>query len=288
MGRPGVLRFFVLTFVLVLAGVNGARAQVDVDLKLVLAVDISMSMDPDEQKLQREGYVAAFRDANIIRAIRSGQRGRIAVTYFEWAGPQAQTVLMPWQIIDSEASSFAFADALLNQPYSRRARTSISSALMFARNLFAETSFRAGRNVIDVSGDGVNNSGPLLAVTRTLIMNEGFVINGLPILVRPTMHWSMWDAPDLDLYYAKCVVGGPGSFSIPIETLEGFAAATRQKLLLEISAIPTVGLIRVQDSGGGTPGGVDTPKRDPQAGRDIANYDCGMVERQIERRQWDN
>ncbi len=282
MSGPVILRCVALVLALLWIGALPARAEVVVDLKLVLAVDISMSMDPDEQKLQREGYVGAFRDPNIIRAIRGGQRGRIAVTYFEWAGPQVQTVLMPWQVIDSEASASAFADALLSQPYTRRARTSISSALMFARNLFAETQIRAPRNVIDVSGDGVNNSGPLMAVTRQLILNEGFVINGLPIMVRPTTQWTMWDAPDLDLYYGKCVVGGPGSFSIPITTLDGFTTATRQKLLLEIAAAPGPRLIRVQERRGAQSEG------NAPAGLDGQGYVCGMVERNIERRQWDN
>src|SRR6516162_8968267 len=38
---------------------NSATA-VPVDVELVLAVDVSYSMDPDEQALQREGYVAGF------------------------------------------------------------------------------------------------------------------------------------------------------------------------------------------------------------------------------------
>ena len=33
-----------------------------VDLELVLAVDVSLSMDFEEQRLQRDGYVEAFRD----------------------------------------------------------------------------------------------------------------------------------------------------------------------------------------------------------------------------------
>ncbi len=248
-----------------------ASAQVDVDLKLVLAVDISMSMDPDEQKLQRDGYVQAFRDPNIINAIRAGRAGRIAVSYFEWAGPDVQQILMPWHLIDGQQSAHAFAERLSAQPYTRRMRTSISSALIFARNLLAETDYLANRNVIDVSGDGVNNSGPLMRLTREQVLAAGIVINGLPILVRPTTQWSFWDAPDLDLYYGRCVVGGAGSFMLPITRPDEFATATRQKLLLEIAAAPTHGIIRVQQ----------------QSRPDVEGYDCGMVERQIERRQWE-
>ena len=62
-----------------------------VDLELVLAVDVSLSMDADEQQLQRDGYVAAFRDPGILSAIKSGPNGRIAVTYLEWAGSRLQS-----------------------------------------------------------------------------------------------------------------------------------------------------------------------------------------------------
>lgn len=257
--------------ILVLAALRPVGAETEVDLKLVLAVDISMSMDPDEQKLQRDGYVQAFRDQNIINAIRAGRTGRIAVAYFEWAGPDAQLLLMPWQVIDGQQSAHEFAERLSGHPYSRRMRTSISSALIFGHNLLSETEFRANRNVIDVSGDGVNNSGPLMRLTREQVLAAGVVINGLPILVRPTTQWTFWDAPDLDLYYGKCVVGGAGSFMLPITKLEEFATATRQKLLLEIAAAPTHGIIRVQQ----------------QSRPDVEGYDCGMVERQIERRQWE-
>ena len=52
----------------------------EVDLELVLTVDVSLSMDLDEQRLQRDGYVAAFRDPLVWAAIRTGPRSRIAVT----------------------------------------------------------------------------------------------------------------------------------------------------------------------------------------------------------------
>src|SRR3712207_7480393 len=44
-----------------------AQAADEVDLALVLAVDVSRSMDPDEQELQRQGFVQAFRDRKSTR-----------------------------------------------------------------------------------------------------------------------------------------------------------------------------------------------------------------------------
>ena len=58
-------------------------ADLDVDLQLVLAVDVSRSMDVDEQRLQRDGYVAAFRHPDVLQAIADGALGRIAVSYVE-------------------------------------------------------------------------------------------------------------------------------------------------------------------------------------------------------------
>src|SRR5437868_6250826 len=55
-----------------------AAADVEVDLALVLAVDVSRSMDTDEQQLQREGYVSAFRSTIVHDAIEKGMLGRIA------------------------------------------------------------------------------------------------------------------------------------------------------------------------------------------------------------------
>src|SRR3546814_5612820 len=67
-----------------------AAERVDVDLELVLAVDVSLSIDSGEARLQRQGYVQAFRDRQVLEAITGGILGRIAVTYFEWANSRSE------------------------------------------------------------------------------------------------------------------------------------------------------------------------------------------------------
>jgi hypothetical protein len=212
-----------------------AQAKTQVDLELVLAVDVSMSMDADEQRLQRAGYVAAFRDPDVLKAIQAGTHGRIAVTYLGWAGPQALTVLVPWRLIDGRETAEAFVTELSSKEFSRHYWTSISAALVFSHRQFGQSEYRATRRVIDLSGDGVNNSGPALAPVREAILQDGVVINGLPILLKLTTAVTPYDAPDLDRYYNDCVIGGPNSFMIPIKRREEFATATRQKLLQEIA-----------------------------------------------------
>jgi hypothetical protein len=213
---------------------RGAAAAVEVDAELVLAVDVSYSMDPEEQQLQREGYMAAITSREFLQAMKNGMNGRIALTYFEWAGSHHQQIIVPWRLIDGPESADAFAADIGRARYSRASRTSISTALLFAAPLFDGSGYRGVRRVIDVSGDGVNNNGPPVTMVRDEVVAKGITINGLPILLkRPNA--STLDIDQLDIYFEDCVIGGPGAFVIPIRERDQFKEAIRTKLVLEIA-----------------------------------------------------
>ncbi len=205
-----------------------------VDLELVIAVDVSLSMDIDEQRLQRDGYVAAFRDPEIHKAITSGPNGRIVVTYLEWAGPPNQQVV---HALDRDRRRArrqhprrsARARAHLARPHDVDLR---GSAVIRAPVRDKRRS-RGIRRVIDVSGDGPNNAGVPVVPVRDELIAKGIVINGLPIMLK--LPAGFFDLADLDLYYTDCVIGGTGAFMIPIKEKSEFLTATRRKLLLEIS-----------------------------------------------------
>jgi hypothetical protein len=207
---------------------------VAVDLELVLAVDVSYSMDPDEQALQREGYAKAFTSKEFMQALREGARGKIAVTYIEWAGQYDQRIVMPWRLIEGPESADAVAAEISAAPTRRASRTSISGGLRFARSLFDHSGYRGVRRVIDVSGDGANNSGPPVAPMRDETVKMGITINGLPILLKRANPGTM-DIANLDVYYEDCVIGGPGAFMIPVRTREKFVEAIRNKMVLEVA-----------------------------------------------------
>jgi Protein of unknown function (DUF1194) len=207
---------------------------IPVDVELVIAVDVSYSMDPDEQALQREGYVLALTSKEFLQALRQGAHGKIAITYFEWAGAFDQKIVMPWRLIDGPEAADAVAAEIARAPYRRASRTSISGALRFAQPLFDDSGYKGLRRVIDVSGDGANNAGPLVASTRDEVLAAGITINGLPIMLKRPYAGTM-DLEELDVYYEECVIGGPGSFVIPIREREKFIEATRTKLILEIA-----------------------------------------------------
>ena len=223
----------VLTFLGVLCSVASAQASHAVDLELILAVDVSFSMDSDEQALQRRGYVDAFRSMEVLAAIRSGPLGRIAVTYVEWGGKPVQIV--PWTLIDGAVSAEAFAAELSTRPIRRISFTSITEVLLFGARLFHANSFDGLRRVIDVSGDGPNNSGAPVPLARNLLVREGVVIDGLPIMLERSGQPDSFPFPDLDLYYESCVIGGEGAFVVQVTDARQFAQAIRHKLVLEIT-----------------------------------------------------
>lgn len=213
--------------------VPAAAAGPPVDVELVLAVDISQSMDEEEQRVQRQGYVTALLSDEVTQAIREGPIGRIAVTYVEWGGAAEQYVVADWQIIDDADSARSFAAKLEAAPLKTVQRTSIAAALAFAGGLFEVNGVEGERRVIDISGDGPNNQGGLVTQSRDEIIARGIVINGLPLMMRDGGSW--YYLPNLDDYYADCVIGGPGAFIVPVRSLDGFAESIRKKLVLEIA-----------------------------------------------------
>ena len=208
----------------------------EVDVALVLAVDISFSMDLEELALQRAGYVEALRSPEVHKAIANGATGRIAISFFEWAGVNIQHHLLPWTVIDSPESALAAAAEIEKQPTRRGQRTSISGAIDFSVRQLDEVPFRALRKVMDISGDGPNNSGRVVTVARDEALRKGISINGLPIAIRKPGYL---DISELDIYYEDCVIGGQGAFVIPITEKAQFIQTIKTKLIMEISDAPS-------------------------------------------------
>jgi hypothetical protein len=223
----------------------GEKPGVPVDVELVIAVDISYSMDPEEQALQREGYIQALTSREFLQALRQGINGKIAVTYFEWAGYTERRVIVPWRLIEGPESADAFVGEIAAAPIRRAARTSISGAIEFGTELFENNGYRGIRRVIDISGDGANNHGQLVTISRDNTVAKGITINGLPIVAK-RLNYATMDIEKLDIYYEDCVIGGPGAFVIPIESKDKFIEATKTKLILEIAGrVPEARIIPV-------------------------------------------
>ncbi|MBB5691479.1 DUF1194 domain-containing protein [Roseomonas alkaliterrae] len=220
-----------------LPAIRPARAEEAVDVALVLAVDVSRSIDEDEARLQREGYRLAVSDPVVVAAIRGGMIGAVAIAYVEWAGIEYQRTVIPWRRIAGQQQADAWAAELEAAPRASLSWTSISGAIRHSRAVMAECPWDSTRKVIDVSGDGVNNSGPPADTERDAAVAEGITINGLPIINdRPT--FGRLPPVPLDDYYRENVIGGTGAFMIVAEDFESFGMAVKRKLIREIANLP--------------------------------------------------
>ncbi len=241
-----------LAFALLAAPVSAQADEIEVDVQLFLAVDVSRSMTPRELEIQRRGYAEALVSEQVVKAIREGMLGRIALTYVEWAGSHSQRVVVDWTMVDDRDDLEAIAARLTAQFDSSLRRTSISGALDYATASIRNNGFTSFRKVIDVSGDGPNNQGRPVLPARDAALAEGITINGLPLMTREGMG-SQFHLPDLDLYYKNCVIGGPRSFVIPVQEWDAFPEAVRRKLVLELASAPPpvhrVAAIQVQSGG---------------------------------------
>lgn len=228
-----------------------ARAQnasVEVDLELVLAVDVSRSVDDQEFELQRRGYARAFTHPTVIRAIQANPLRKIAVAFVEWSGAEFQKTVVPWTEIADAESGALFADRVLEAPRSFWGWTSISGAIDHSVGMFGQA-YRGRRKVIDVSGDGINNSGRPAYAARDDAVARGVAINGLVIMNdNPNPGPRGFAQPPLDEFYREQVIGGPGAFVIAIDEFESFAYAIVNKLIKEIADFAVDPSVRVAEA----------------------------------------
>ena len=190
---------------------------------------------------QRQGFVEAFRDSDLQHAIGSGPIGKIAVLYFEWSDRNDQEVIVPWTVLESADDMNNFADALQHAAISSDGgETSISAAMTFAVHELETNAFTSYRRVVDISGNGRNSGGPPVEVGLSALRALGATVNGL-VFSETTygdagpydMLFTGYDGAMED-YYRREVIGGPGAFSIVVDTDSGFAGPILRKLVLEV------------------------------------------------------
>ena len=209
-----------------------AQGPQEVDVELVLAIDVSGSIDYQEAELQRKGTAEAFLSKEVIQAIQSGSLGRIGVSavYFSSRAYGWMGVPVNWMIVHDQKSAEDFIHTLITAERHSGRGTSISDALELSQRMLEKGPYRSAKQIIDVSGDGVNNAGRRVMEARDEVLAKGITINALPIIDDSTPQ-------DLDKYFQGCVIGGPGAFVLPAKGFGDFARALRRKLVLEISGL---------------------------------------------------
>ena len=211
-----------ITLLAWLAGIAVAHAET-VDLLLVLAADVSRSIDDAEFNLQRKGYAAAITDPRVLRAIAGGRNHAIAVTFIEWSGAADQNIIVDWTVVRDEEAAGGIAATILAAPR------------------LAAAPAAADKRIIDVSGDGTNNSGRPVTEARDQAVASGVTVNGLAIIntqANPGYAFHTQPPGGLPKYYEENVIGGPGAFLLQVENFDTFAEAMTRKLVTEIAGAP--------------------------------------------------
>jgi len=242
--RPALVAIAFLIF----CSLGGQARGAGVDLELILAADVSRSIDDAEFDLQRKGYAAALTDERVLTAIRGRSGAAIGVSFIEWSGDEDQQVVVDWTEIRDEEDAGSIAAAILAAPRSFMGRTSISAAIDFAMARFASSKWPEGRHIIDISGDGTNNSGGPVTEARYQAIAQGVTINGLAIINdKPNLGYSAHTQPPggLPLYYRQNVIGGPNAFLLVVQDFNSFADAMAQKLAKEIDVARSAALKQI-------------------------------------------
>jgi hypothetical protein len=233
------LPVLLLAVALLLAAGAARAAPEPVDLALALVSDVSRSVDDGEFALQKEGYAAAFTNAEVMRAIRSGALGAIAVCYIEFAGAGQVKQVVGWQVIRDGEAAANFAATVKEAPRSFYGFTSISSGVDHAVQSFAEGGYGdESRRIIDVAGDGTNTSGRNITAARDEALALGITINGITIInENPPPYLMAHVAPPggLTNWYKHNVIGGPGAFVLEVRDYHSFGEAMTRKLITEIA-----------------------------------------------------
>lgn len=228
--------------VILFSSIGCAFAVESVDVALVLVNDVSRSIDEGEYQLQKEGYVKAFTDPQVIRAIKGGPVGAIAVAYVEFADSAQVRTVLEWQVLRDEGSVRDFAEKVRAAPRSFWGRTAIGAGIEQGIKELARLPFDAQRQVIDVCGDGTNNAGRDVTQARDEAVRLGITVNALAILSTgpDTTPWfnnaeHVNPPGGLTNYFRQNVAGGEGSFVLEVRDFHTFGDAMKQKLINEIA-----------------------------------------------------
>jgi len=219
-----------------------AAGERSVDLALVLLTDVSRSVDEREYAMMKEGYASALTDPRVLAAIVGGARGAVALLYVEFAGAHEVRTLVGWTVVHDPASARAFADQVRQAPRAYWGRTSISAGIEHAMAALgsdlASAGIEAARQIIDVCGDGTNNSGRDATEARDEAVAAGITINALVIHSDPTNAWTAAHVNPpggLTGWFRENVLGGPGAFVQEVEDYASFGRGITRKLITEIA-----------------------------------------------------
>jgi hypothetical protein len=205
-----------------------AQDRPSVEAAVVFVVDVSVSMDSQERRFVRSAHADALTSAPVVAAIANSTTGAIAAAYVEF--DKGAHVAVPWRIIDGPSAAADFALGITEARCGTCFRpTGIGEGLAAAWHLFGALPADTPRLVVDLVGDGPQNTGVPIAPARAALLEKGATINALPLTDRP----DLISSGELESLYRE-ISGGPRSFAVPLTAIEQLPQILRQKILLEL------------------------------------------------------
>ncbi len=197
-------------------------------LALVLALDVSSSVDAAEYDLQRLGLAAALDAPEVRHAILQGASGDVALAVYEWSGFFQQKLHLDWTLLRSDADIDRAVLAIASMTRSHdNFPTSIGQALGYGATVLKRAPV-CDRQVIDMSGDGINNHGYGPASAYRNFPLQDVTVNGLVILSQRA---------GVVEYYRDEVLKGPNAFLVIANGFDDFRESMTRKLYREINDI---------------------------------------------------
>jgi hypothetical protein len=197
-----------------------------VDLELSLVIDVSGSVSTPEYNLMMDGYADAFRDSTIQSIMLGGNQGAIAVnTVFFGSSTHANS----FTYLDSIVSINDFANILDNYVRPETGMTAIGYGMTASITSFTNNGFQSSNLVMDVSGDGENNTGTSPSSARDTAAGAEITVNGITI----------GGGPSLETYYTDNVMTSDG-FVIAASNFTDFNTRIKDKIRIEVTKAVTL------------------------------------------------
>ncbi len=216
------------------------------DINIITAIDVSDSITQQEERLQYGGLARGVVDPRFIARVAEGPKQRVGFVVFTWSSGGDVRIIVPWTVIENRADGARVAAQLDAAPridrrgfgmfrpssldQGARGMTDIAEAVRSALEISMTAPFPAGRSVINVLSNGVDNNGQDPRVVRDQAIRLGVTINGVVF----------GNMPDLPDYFRRNIVGGPGAFLMTVQKPEDLPVVLEKKFWQDlIAGLPT-------------------------------------------------
>jgi len=203
---------------------------------LAMGLDVSGSVDEDEYRLQLDGLAAALTDPEVAQAIvLSAAAAPVRLLVYEWSGPGDPRIVAGWRDITDATTLNAFAERLRRTGRVPAApSTALGTALTAGAELLAEQR-DCWKRTLDISGDGMSNTGPRPQDLVHIAALSEITVNALAIGHGEGS--GVASAGDLGAYFERMVIRGPGAFVELADDFDDYRAAMTRKLLRELEGL---------------------------------------------------